>query len=72
MQCDLDGSHNGALVASLSTEIEMIKRDFASVEGEKTKMENELKRIEFQLEIVKSDFSFYKDGNLPKNISGKC
>lgn len=49
----------------------MIKRDFASLEGEKTKMENDLKRIKFQLEIVKSDFNFYKDGNLPKNISGK-
>lgn len=70
MHGDLDGSQNGVIVASLSTEIEAIRRDLTLVEGEKTKMENELKRTEFQLENIRSDFHFYKDGHIAKNISG--
>lgn len=66
----MDGSLNGAIVASLSKEIEAIKRNLTSIENEKNKMENELKRTEFQLENVRSDFFYYKDGHLPKNISG--
>ncbi|XP_076116131.1 uncharacterized protein LOC143083733 [Mytilus galloprovincialis] len=66
---DLDGSQNGVIVASLSTQIEAIRRDLTLVEGEKIKMENELKRTEFQLENMCSDFHFYKDGHIAKNIS---
>lgn len=56
MHCDLDGSHNGDVVAALSNEIDEIK--------------NDLKRTELQLENIRGDFHYYKDGNLPKNISG--
>ncbi|VDH91533.1 Hypothetical predicted protein [Mytilus galloprovincialis] len=55
LHCDLDGSHNGDIVAALSTEIDEIK--------------NDLKQTELQLENIRGDFHYYKDGNLPKNIS---
>ncbi|CAC5413876.1 unnamed protein product [Mytilus coruscus] len=69
LHCDLDGSQNGAIVTCLATEIEAIKRDLKLVEGEKSKMQDELKKTELQLENVQNDFHFYKDGHLPKNIS---
>ncbi|XP_063400264.1 uncharacterized protein LOC134684883 [Mytilus trossulus] len=55
LHCDLDGSQNGVNVTCLMTEIEAVKGD--------------LQRTELQLENVQSDFHFYKDGHLPKNIA---
>lgn len=70
MHCDLDGSYNGDVALDLSTEIDEIKRDLTLVEAKNNQMKKDLTRTELQLEHVRSDFELYKDGSLPKNISG--
>lgn len=70
LHCDLDGSYNGDIVTSLSTEIDEMKSDLTLVEDENNHMKKVLRRTELQLENVRSDFYYYKDGYLPKNISG--
>lgn len=70
MHCDLDGSYNGDIVLALSAEIDEIKRDLTLVEVKNNQMKKDLTRTELQLEHVRSDFDLYKDGSLPKNISG--
>lgn len=70
MHCDLDGSYNGDVALDLSTEIDEIKRDLTLLEAKNNQMKKDLTRTELQLEHVRSDFELYKDGSLPKNISG--
>lgn len=68
---DLDGSQAAIMVQKLSQEIDIIKQELSETEKANTDLKKNLYETTKNLREVQSQFMFYKNGNLPANISGK-